>query len=122
MDLLHVDTVVKERFIESELFQVCRVVNDLEQRLVCEIFSPCGIEVRATPLNFRDDAHTPLLLGDEHLMLYVYYVFWIFSITEMDLEAANAYSSLFYEKYNKLAVFYRRKYAPIKNPKLTGRI
>ena len=122
MKLLDIDAAVKERFPEVELYEVCRIVNDLEHKLACEIFSPCGISVRATPLNFNTDAHTALLLNEEHILLYVYYVFWMLSLNEMNLEVANAYSALFSEKYNRLAIFYRRSYTPIKNTRLTGRI
>lgn len=121
MNLLDIDTAVTERFPEAEPNTICQLVNDLEHRINCEIFSPCGIEARNEPLDFRTDTHMPLLLDDGYLLLYVYYVFWGLSINEMNLESANSYSALFNEKYNKLAIFYRRNYMPIKNTPITGR-
>ena len=121
MKLLDIDTAVKERFPEVELYTICRLVNDLEHKINCEIFSPCGIDARREPLDVRSDTHSPLILEDGYLLLYVYYVFWGLSINEMNLEAANYYSALFNEKYNKLAIFYRRNYKPIKNTAITGR-
>lgn len=122
MTLLDITNVVKNKFPNSEINEVCHIVNELELRVVNEIFSPCGLSARTEVLSPETDANTPLILSEEYILLYVYYTYWAFSLKEMDLEAANVYSTVFNEKWNELAVFYRRNHTPTKKVLLSGGI
>ena len=78
------------------------------------------MEVRTTPLDPKEDLNTPLLLENEHFLIYVYYLYWTLAIKEMDTDGANAYADIFNEKFISLSVYYRRKYLPVKNTLLSG--
>lgn len=122
MTLLNIISAVEERFPNADTMETEKIVNGLEQRIIDEIFSPNGIE----PFNGNGDAESsadsPLLLSDDNILLYVYYVFAVFSLKEMDITAANAYSVAFNERFAELAALYRRKNMPIKKTKLCGGI
>lgn len=120
MTLFDIFNAVKERFPNTDIKEVCQLVNELESRLVSEIFSPHGIAVRTQRLNEETDTYTPLLLEEENILLYVYFSFSILSLKEMDFEAANAYSTAFNQKFSELSTLYRRNYTPINNVQLSG--
>ncbi len=120
MTVLDVLNSVKRRFPNAEVNEICQTVNELEKRLIGEIFSLCGLDVRNTPIDLKENPDTPLLLEAEHFLLYVYYVYWVLSIKEMDMDGANAFANIFNEKFCALAISYRRKYLPIKNTLLSG--
>ena len=122
MTLFNLVTAVNERFPNSDAKEICKIANGLEQRIINEIFSPHGIEAAAKINGDEGSLHSPLILGDENILLYVYYIFSIFSLKEMDLDAANAYSVAFNEKFAETAALFRRKYAPVKKTKLSGGI
>jgi len=119
MTLLNLITKVKERFPSVEPKELCQIIAELERRVIDEIFSPCGISVDATASN---DINSPLMLGEENLSLYIYFVYAVLAIKELDFEASNAYSSVFNEKFKELAVHYRRSNLPVKNTFLRGGI
>lgn len=120
MTLLNIITAVKERFPNTNADEIGNAVSGLEQRIINEIFSPHGIEVPTKSNDSENNELTSLILGDENILLYIYYLFSIFSLKEMDVEAANAYSTAFNEKFAELSAFYRRKHPPIKKIKLSG--
>ena len=122
MTLFDIVNAVKKRFPNSDISEICQMVNELEHRVNNEIFSPCGISARTEKLNHETDLHAPLILCKENILVYVYYAFWVLSLKEMDLDAANAYSTVFNNKWCELAVFYRRNHIPLKKTGLSGGI
>ena len=122
MTLYDILTATKERFSNAKDTEVCRLVNEVESRLIDEIFSPHGIEVRTERLDPQTDINSSLILDDEDFLLYVYFVFSIFAVKELDFSTANAYSVAFNEKFSQLSVRYRRKFTPVKNIPLKGGI
>lgn len=121
MTYFDIVSAVKERFPNSDAKEICEVVKGLEQRIIDEIFSPHGIE--ASHKNSTEEIiHSPTLLSKENILIYVYYVFSIFSLKEMDVDSANAYSAAFNENFSELAILYRRKYTPVKNTGFSGGI
>lgn len=122
MTLYDILTATKERFSNAKDTEVCRLVNEVESRLIDEIFSPHGVEVRTERLDPQTDINSSLILDDEDFLLYVYFVFSIFAVKELDFSTANAYSVAFNEKFSQLSVRYRRKFTPVKNIPLKGGI
>ena len=122
MTVLDILNSVKKRFPNTDIDEICQIVNELEKRFVSEIFSLCGLDVRTTPLDPVKDLATPLLLENEYFLIYVYYVYWVLSIKEMDMDAANSFAGIFNERFISLAIYYRRKYLPTKNTLLSGGI
>ena len=120
MTLFDILTATKERFPNAKAEEVCRIVNEVEKRLVDEIFSPHGIKVRTERLTAETDIYSPLILNGEDILIYVYFVFSIYSLKELDFSAANAYSAAFNEKFSDLSVNYRRKFLPVKNTLISG--
>ncbi len=120
MTVLDILNSVKKRFPNTDATEICQIVNELEKRFVGEIFSLCGLEVRTTPLNPEQDLNTPLLLENEHILIYVYYAYWALSVKEMDMDGANSFAGIFNERFVALAIYYRRKYLPTKNTLLSG--
>ena len=120
MTVLDILNSVKVHFPNTEIGEICQIVNELEKRLIGEIFSLCGLDVRNTPLDPTKDLNTPLILDNEHFLIYIYYVYWALAIKDMDTDGANAYANIFNEKFMSLSIFYRRKYLPVKNTLLSG--
>ena len=122
MTLLNIITAAMERFPDVSGTEICLIVNELESRLIDEIFSPSGISVRTERLDPETDLNTALLLGEENILLYVYFIFSVLSLRELDFNAANAFSTVFNEKFSELSVFYRRNNPPVKKTVLSGGI
>lgn len=122
MTLFNIASTVNERFPNTDITEICQIVNELEFRLVNEIFSPHGIEARAEKLNPEADIHTAFVLGDEYLSLYLNFLFSILSLKELDFDAANVYSAAFNQSFSELSALYRRNNTPIKNTLLRGGI
>lgn len=122
MTLLNIVTAARERFPDAAETEICLIVNELESRLINEIFSPHGISVRAQRLDPEGDMNTELLLGEENRLLYLYFVFSLLSLRELDFNAANAFSTVFNEKFGELSAFYRRNNPPLKKIALSGGI
>lgn len=122
MTLFDLVNAVNERFPNSDVKEICETAKGLEQRIIDEIFSPHGISSPAKSNDGKSSIHSTLILSDENILLYVYYIFSIFALKEMDVDAANAYSLAFNEKFAEIAALYRRKYTPVKNTKLSGGI
>ena len=120
MTLLNIMTKVKERFSNADVKDVCCMVNELENRLMYEIFSPHGVECRHRELDVKKDMNTPLILDEKNISLYIYFIFAVLSLRELDFEASEAYSTLFNERFSELSVFYRRNNIPLKNAPLKG--
>lgn len=122
MTLLNIVTATRERFPDVSEKEVCLIVNELESRLINEIFSPYKIEVCDKKLSVDADMQVPLLLGEENILLYVYFISSVLSFRELDFNAANAFATAFNEKFSELSAFYRRNNTPAKNIKLSGGI
>ena len=120
MTLLNLTTEVKKHFEGADISDVRRLAGELEMKLCNEIFSPHGIEC---PGNLsKRDVNEPLLLDDCHISLYLDYIFAVLSREEADIEAANAFSTLFNQRLSELAVYMRRNNLPVKNTPLKGGI
>ena len=122
MTLSSIASTVNERFPKVSITEISQIVNELESRLINEIFSPHGISVRTEKLNPETDINTPFILEDDNLYLYVYFLFSVLSIKELDFEASNAYSVAFNQKFSELSAAYRRNNTPVKNIPLSGGI
>lgn len=122
MTLLSIITIIKRRFPNADSVEICRLINELEDRIIDEIFSPIGKTCRAPELDVKTDMGTHLLLGTEQLSIYIYYISSVLSLQESDGEAYGVYSVLFNEKFSELAVSYRRQNMPVKCVRLTGGI
>lgn len=120
MTLFNIISAVEERFSYCDTKEVTKIVRGLEQRIIDEIFSPYGIELSVKCDEEIKNIYAPLILNDEHILLYVYYVFSVLALKEMDIDSANAYSVAFNEKFAELSALYRRKNVPVKNTKLSG--
>ena len=122
MTLFDIITSVNKQFPDTNGKDICHITNELEEKIFSEIFSPNGIGRPRPKLNHKEDINAELFLGEENLSLYLFFIFAILSIRELDFENSNAYSNLFNEKFKDLAVFYRRNYTPTKNTLLKGGI
>lgn len=120
MTLLNLITLIKRHFPDATDRDICHYTNELESRLSDEIFSPAGMDCRVKPLDVTKDTDTPLLLDNEHLSLYINYIFAIISMQNSDFETSNIHSELFNQKISELAVQIRRTHKPIKNTPITG--
>lgn len=115
MTLFDLLTTVNKQFPNADKDDICRIANELESRIINEIFSPHGIESKKSKSNEKSDIHSKLILEDEYASLYIYFIYVVLSIKELDFETSNTYSLLFNKKFEELAVFYRRNHLPIKN-------
>ena len=122
MTLFNILTIVNKQFPNIGRDEVCSIVNELESRIINEIFSPHGLAVPHTKLDAKSDINTKLILDEENISLYIYFIYAVLSIKELDFESSNSYSLLFNEKFKEVAVFYRRNNLPIKNTLLQGGI
>lgn len=122
MTLLNLLSVINKKHPDASREDVCRIVNELEERIINEIFSPHGIERPRAELNAESDMHVNLILKDEYISLYVYFIYAVLALRELDFESSNSYSLLFNEKFKELAIFYRRNNLPVKNTILKGGI
>lgn len=122
MTLLNLLSVINKKHPDANREDVCRIVNELEERIINEIFSPHGIERPRAELNAESDMHVNLILKDEYISLYVYFIYAVLALRELDFESSNSYSLLFNEKFKELAIFYRRNNLPVKNTILKGGI
>ena len=120
MTLLNLITLIKKHFPNATDKDICYYTNELESRLSSEIFSPAGMVCRVQHLDVKNDADTPLLLGNEYLSIYINYIFAIISMQNSDFETSNIHSELFNQKFSELAVQIRRTHKPIKNTPITG--
>lgn len=122
MTLFDIITLVNKQFPDANGDEICPIINELEERIFSEIFSPHGIERPRPKLNPKTDVNENLFLGEEHISLYLFFLFSVLSIKELDFENANAYSTLFNEKFKELAVLYRKNYSPVKKVLFKGGI
>jgi len=122
MTLFNVITTVNKHFPDATKNEICCIVNELEQRIYDEIFSPNGIARPRRKLEPQGDINEKLFLEEENISLYVYFINALLSFLEKDFEGFNSYSALFNEKWEELAAFYRRNFIPPKNTLLKGGI
>ncbi len=121
MTLMDIIPAVREEFPTVSEAQICLNVNELEHRLIHEIFDPAGLEHREHPLRLKQDMNEPLLLGQEYRGLYTSYLFSVFALLECDTERSNAFAALFNRRFSETAIRYRREHPPIADRKITGR-
>lgn len=120
MTLLSLITEIKEVFPEQDEVEICAAVNELENTIRCEIFSPSGIECRKQLLDVKEDITERLLLDEEYKSLYTDYLKAVFSLRNSDSDETNIYTELFNTKFKALQVQFRRKYLPKKVTYLKG--
>lgn len=120
MKLFDVITTVKKQIPDVSGEDICKIVNELEDKIHNEIFSPHGIKRPYEKLNIKDNINENLFLDDAYLSLYIYFIYAVLLVRDLDFESANAYSLLFNERFKELAAFYRKNNLPIKNTPLKG--
>lgn len=122
MTLFDIITMVNKQFPSVNGDDICSIVNELEEKIISEIFSPHGIKRPRAALNIKTDINQSLILENEHRALYSYYIYAVLSLRELDFESSNAFSKAFNEGFEALAVSYRRENLPAKNVVLKGGI
>ena len=120
MKLFDVITTVKKQIPDVSGEDICKIVNELEDKIHNEIFSPHGIKRPYEKLNIKDNINENLFLDDAYLSLYIYFIYAVLLVRDLDFESANAYSLLFNERFKEVAAFYRKNNLPIKNTPLKG--
>lgn len=122
MTLFDIITTVNKQFPGISGEDICDIVNELEDKIISEIFSPHGIERPRPPLNAKTDINESLILENKHLSLYTYFIHSVLSLNELDFESANSFATAFNERFKELSISYRRENLPIKNTVLKGGI
>lgn len=121
MTLKNFIIALKKEFPNADEKTVCSAVNDLEEKLRNEIFSPAGMPVREDFLDLDDDMNAQLILKDSDIIIYWSYVLSLLALMEKDFPLYATYADLFNAKYDQLAVTTRRGFLPITNTPISGR-
>lgn len=120
MTLQQLIHIIKKDFPKANSADICRVVNELEYRISKEILKPAGLPYREQLLLEKTDLNTPLLIGEQYLVIYTSYISAFISMLESDWERANALSEIFNQKYSELATEIRKSHIPVTKTAIKG--
>lgn len=110
---------IKDKYPNAKNELILSAVNDLEEKLTTEILLPAGLGGQKAPLDLLN-TDTELLLKNEDAFIYEAYVTSIIALDEKDFTSFNAYSALFNERFDALAVKFRKENMPKKSTQITG--
>lgn len=122
MTLLKLVIMVKQTFSYADDITICRMTNELEQRIRNDILQPSGIACREENLTADSDMDQALLLSENYASIYLYYIFAGLSLSECDTERYSVYSALFSKEYSKIAADFRKANFPRQKNKYIGGI
>ena len=110
---------IKDKYPNAKNELILSAVNDLEEKLTTEILLPAGLGGQKAPLDLLN-TDTELLLKNEDVFIYEAYVTSNIALDEKDFTSFNAYSALFNERFDALAVKFRKENMPKKSTQITG--
>ncbi len=111
----------KRQFDFTDASFLASAINLLEKRLESEVLSPAGVEIQQRLLT-ESSKKEKLLLPEEFYNLYTAYVAMLVSAQRCDGQMAAFYQALFEDILDRIKVYYRKKYTPVKRVKLGGGI
>jgi len=120
MTLQQLIHIIKKDFSNASSSDICRIVNELEYRISKEILKPAGLPCREQLLLDKTDMNTPLLIGEQYLVIYTSYISAFISMLESDWERANAFSEIFNQKYSEFATQIRKSHIPVTKTAIKG--
>ena len=109
----------KREFDFSDLAFIASAINLLEKRLESEIFIPAGKPCPQRVLT-ENSKKEKFLLPEEFYNLYTAYTAMIISAQRCDGQMAAFYQALFEDILERVKVYYRKSFLPLKKVELGG--